>query len=157
MDTVVHLIRTIDTTTRLKDSTGGRSASVYAKEWTGQWVLCRDTILALRIPLTADTTFGDHSIEYTFSDTSYIHLYSNGKDDCHKKWEIAADGGASFNSIPRFDNTTQHTRANGAQPVAALAFSRIFNHWFQAGVSAAYMTLSYQDDIAYPGSAPQYL
>lgn len=154
IDTVVRLIRTIDTTTRLKDSTGGRSASVYGKEWTDQWVLCRDTILALRIPLTADTTPGDHTIEYRFSDTSYIRLYSNGKDDCHKRWEIAADGGASFNSIPRFDNTTQHTRTNGAQPVASLAFSRLFNHWFQAGVSAAYMTLSYQDDIAYAGSAP---
>ena len=154
IDTVVNLVRTIDTTTRLKDSTDGRSASVYGKGWTDQWVLCRDTILALRIPLTADTTPGDHTIEYTFSDTSYLRLYSNGKDDCHKKWEIAADGGASFNSIPRFDNTTEHTRTNGAQPVASLAFSRIFNHWFQAGVSAAYMTLSYQDDIAYAGSAP---
>jgi hypothetical protein len=154
IDTVVNLIRTIDTTTRLKDSTDGRSARVYGKGWTDQWVLCRDTILALRIPLTADTTPGDHTIEYAFSDTSYLRLYSNGKDDCHKKWEIAADGGASFNSIPRFDNTTEHTRTNGAQPVASLAFSRIFNHWFQAGVSAAYMTLSYQDDIAYAGSAP---
>ena len=153
-DTVVRLIRTIDTTTRLKDSSGGRSASVHGKGWTDQWVLCRDTMLTLRIPLTADTVPGDQTIEYAFSDTSYLRLYSNGKDDCHKKWEIAADGGASFNSIPRFDNTTQHSRTNGAQPVASLAFSRIFNHWFQAGVSAAYMTLSYQDDIAYAGSAP---
>jgi hypothetical protein len=33
-----------------------------------------------------------------------------------------------------------------------LAISRIFNHWFQAGVSASYIILSYQDDLPYPGS-----
>jgi hypothetical protein len=153
-DTAYQLIRTIDTTTIIKDSTGGRKARVYGREMTEQWVLCRDTVLMLHIPLTMDTTSGNNKIEYTLSDTSYVRHYSPGKDDCHKKWEIAADGGASFNSIPRFDNTTQHTRTNGAQPMASLAFSRIFSSWFQAGVSAAYMTLSYQDDIAYPGAAP---
>ena len=93
-------------------------------------------------------------MHYTLSDTTWVKALTKGKDDCHKKWEIAADGGASYNSIPRFDNTTQHSRTNGAQFAGELAVSRIFNHWFQAGISASYITLSYQDDVAYAGSAP---
>lgn len=115
-------------------------------------MLCKDTTLELHLPLSFDTI--DNKMEYTHSDTTYIRLSSKGDDNCRKKWEIDLDGGGSFNSIPRFDNTTQHSRTNGAQPMAELDISRIFNHWFQAGISAAYMTLSYQDDIAYPGSAP---
>ena len=151
LDTAYRLMRSIDTTTILKDS-AGRPGKVYGKEMADRWVLCKDTTLQLHIPLSFDTT--DNKLEYRQSDTTYIRLTSQGKDDCRKKWEIDADGGGSFNSIPRFDNTTQHSRTNGAQPYAELDVSRIFSHWFQAGISAAYMTLSYQDDIAYPGSAP---
>jgi hypothetical protein len=151
LDTTYRLMRSLDTLTILKDS-AGRPGKVYAKDFADRWVLCKDTTLQLHIPLNFDTT--DNTLEYKQSDTTYIRLTSQGKDDCHKKWEIDADGGGSFNSIPRFDNTTQHSRTNGAQPYAELDVSRIFSHWFQAGISAAYMTLSYQDDIAYPGSAP---
>lgn len=151
-DTVVRLVRSFDTTTSIKDSLG-RWSKVYGQQTIDQFVLCRDTTISLHIPITADSTAGD-SLRYTLSDTSWVKTISKGKDDCHKKWEIALDGGASFNSIPRYDNTTQHTRTNGARLAGELAVSRIFNHWFQAGVSASYITLSYQDDIPYAGAAP---
>jgi hypothetical protein len=153
LDTTIHLIRTIDTTSIIKDS-AGKAGKIYGRAWAEQWEICRDSTLAIRLPLVLDSTGGTGKLEWVLSDTSYIILVRSGKDDCHKKWEIAIDGGGSFNSIPRFDNTIQHSRTNGAQPVAALSFSRLFSHWFQAGISASYMSLSYQDDIAYAGSAP---
>jgi hypothetical protein len=153
LDTAISLIKTIDTTTMVKDS-AGRSGKVYSKAFAETWELCRDSALTIRLPLILDSTGETGKLEYVLADTSYIRLTRNGKDDCHKKWEIAVDGGGSFNSIPRFDNTTQHSRTNGAQPEASLSFSRLFSHWFQVGVSASYMTLSYQDDIAYAGSIP---
>jgi len=150
-DTTYRLMRSLDTTAILKDS-AGRAGKVYAKEYADRWVLCKDTTLELHVPLNFDTAAG--KLEYKQSDTTYIRLTGKGKDECHNKWEIDANGGGSFNSIPRFDNTTQHSRTNGAQPYAELDISRIFSPSFQLGVSAAYMTLSYQDDIAYPGAAP---
>jgi hypothetical protein len=153
LDTVISLIKTIDTTTMVKDS-ALRMGKIYGKAWAETWEICRDSTLIIRLPLILDSTAETGKLEYVLADTSYITLTRNGKDDCHKKWEIAVDGGGSFNSIPRFDNTIQHSRTNGAQPVASLSFSRLFSHWFQLGISAAYMTLSYQDDIAYAGSAP---
>jgi hypothetical protein len=153
LDTAIGLIKTIDTTAIIKDS-AGRSGKIYSKAWAENWEVCRDSALSIRLPLILDSTGETGKLEYVLCDTSYIRLTRNGKDDCHKKWEVAVDGGGSFNSIPRFDNTIQHTRTNGAQPVASLSFSRLFSHWFQAGISASYMTLSYQDDIAYAGSAP---
>jgi hypothetical protein len=150
-DTVYRLMRSLDTTAMLRDS-AGRPGKVYAKDYADRWVLCKDTTLELHIPLNFDTA--DSKLEYKQSDTTYIRLTGKDKDECHSKWEIDADGGGSFNSIPRFDNTTQHSRTNGAQPYAELDISHIFSNWFQLGVSAAYMTLSYQDDNVYPGSAP---
>ncbi len=153
LDTAISLIKIIDTTTTIKDSTG-RSGRVYAKALAQRWEVCRDSALTIRLPLLLDSTAVTGKLEYVLSDTSYIRITREGKEDCHKKWEIAADGGGSFNSIPRFDNTLQHSRTNGAQPVASLSFSRLFSHSFQAGIAASYMSLSYQDDIAYAGSAP---
>ena len=152
-DTLVRLVRSIDTTTMIKDSLRHLS-KVVGQETIDQFVLCRDTTISLHIPIIADSTKGGDTLYYTLSDTTWVKALTKGKDDCHKKWEIAVDGGASYNSIPRFDNTTQHSRTNGAQFAGELAVSRIFNHWFQAGISASYITLSYQDDVAYAGSAP---
>ncbi len=153
-DTLIRLARSIDTTTTINDS-AAPATKVYTKGWgyNNQLLICRDTTLSLHIPLTADSTGAGDSLRYILSDTSYIREYK-GKDDCRKKWEIAADGGASFNSIPRYDNTTEHTRTNGAQLAGELAISRIFNPWFQAGISGLYITLSYQDDLPYAGTAP---
>ncbi len=153
LDTAISLIKTIDTTTIVKDS-ALRMGKIYAKAWAETWEICRDSALIIRLPLILDSTAETGKLEYVLADTSYIRLTRNGKDDCQKKWEIAVDGGGSFNSIPRFDNPIQHSRTNGAQPVASVSFSRLFSHWFQLGISASHMTLSYQDDIAYPGSAP---
>lgn len=150
-DTTYRLVRSLDTTATLRDS-AGRPGRIYSPAFADRWVLCKDTTLELHVPLTFAPT--DNKLEYKQSDTTYIRAGGKNQGDCHNKWEIDANGGGSFNSIPRFDNTTQHSRTNGAQPYAELDISHIFNHWFQLGVSAAYMTLSYQDDIAYPGSAP---
>jgi len=150
-DTTYRLMRSLDTTATLRDS-AGRPGRIYSPAFADRWVLCKDTTLELHVPLNVDTA--DNKLEYKQSDTTYIRAGGKNKDECHNKWEIDANGGGSFNSIPRFDNTTQHSRTDGAHPYAELDISHIFNHWFQLGVSAAYMTLSYQDDIAYPGSAP---
>jgi hypothetical protein len=148
-DTLYRLLRNIDTTTTIVDSAVG-PWKVYGKEVMEKTLVCRDTVLSLHLALSADSD-GVKGLQYTFSDTSYIVEYS-GKPTCQKKWEIALDGGVSFNSAPRFDNTTEHARPNGAHIAGELAVSRIFNHWFQAGISASYITLSYQDDIPYAGA-----
>lgn len=150
-DTTYRLMRSLDTTATLKDS-AGRPGRIYAPAFADRWVLCKDTTLELHVPLNFDTA--DDKLEYEQSDTTYIRINGKLTDECHNRWEIDANGGGSFNSVPRFDNTTQHSRTNGAQPYAELDLSRIFGNHFQLGVSAAYMTLSYQDDIAYPGAAP---
>ncbi len=153
-DTVVRLMRSIDTLTMIKDSTA-KPSKIYGKEEIDQQVLCKDTVFFLKLQLTADCLSKPDTLNYVMNDTSWIKRFENNKkDECHKKWEVAVDGGASFNSIPRFDNTTEHARTNGAQIACELAISRIFNHWFQAGISASYISLTYQDDIAYAGSAP---
>jgi hypothetical protein len=103
--------------------------------------------------MVIDTAGDNDPTRFVLADTSFIREYS-GVRECIRKWEIGVDGGASFNSIPRYDNTTEHTRTNGAQPAGELAVSRIFNRWFQAGIVASYVTLSYQDDLPYAGSAP---
>jgi hypothetical protein len=151
-DTAYQLVRSTDTITLVGDS-----ASLPWRAWgkggITQLLVCRDTVLSVQVPLQMDTTAGPDSLYYTFSDTSFVREYS-GVQDCRRKWEITADGGSSFNSIPRYDNTTEHTRTNGAQLAGELAVSRIFNRWFQAGISASWLTLSYQDDLPYAGSTP---
>jgi hypothetical protein len=150
-DTSYRLIRSIDTVTIVTDS-ASLAGMAWGKGSITQVLVCRDTALSLRIPLQMATGVTD-SLNYTFADTSFVREYS-GLQDCRRKWEIAADMGASFNSIPRYDNTTEHTRTNGAQLTGELAVSRIFSRWFQAGVAASWVTLSYQDDLPYAGSTP---
>jgi hypothetical protein len=152
-DTLVTLIRTIDTVTTFKDSLG-RTLNISAVDLMSRMIVCRDTVVQMRPQLVVDSSKGSpDSVRYILSDTAYVIENAKGNAPCHKKWEIALDGGISYNSIPRFDNTTTHTRTDGSHPAAELAISRIFKPWFQAGVSAGYLTLSYQDDVAYPGSA----
>jgi hypothetical protein len=151
-DTVVRLVRSIDTNTTVTDS-AVLAGKIFGSGYVTQLLVCRDTVLCVRVPLTADTTVGSKSLEYTLADTVFIREYS-GVETCRRKWEVAIDGGASFNSIPRYDNTTEHTRTTGAQLAGELAVSRILGHWIQLGISASYMTLSYQDDLPYAGSAP---
>jgi hypothetical protein len=151
-DTVYQVVRSIDTSITVMDSALS-PATIRVNRIGTRLLVCRDTVLTIRLPVETDSAGGGNPIRYSLADTSFVREYS-GAGVCRRKWEIAADGGASFNSIPRYDNTVQHTRTNGAQPAAELAISRIFNHWFQAGIAASLMTLSYQDDLPYAGSTP---
>ncbi len=151
-DTVYQMIRSIDTNGMVTD-TGSLPGKLWGKGTVRQFLMCRDTVLSITIPLAGNETTGPDSLRYLLADTMFVGEYS-GVQDCRRKWEIAADGGASFNSIPRYDNTTVHTRTNGAQLAGELAIARFFSHWFQAGISASYLMLSYQDDLPYAGSTP---
>ncbi|MHA4811221.1 hypothetical protein ACX0G9_24175 [Flavitalea flava] len=152
-DTLVNLLRSIDTVTSFKD-TAGRGLKITAGPLFNKSMICKDTILHIYTALQADSTpVSRNPINYILSDTSYLkEKYGKSNSPCHKKWELSLDGGISFNTIPRFDNTTVHSRTNGGQIAGELAISRIFSHWFQAGISASYITLAYQDDVPYPGS-----
>jgi len=151
-DTVYRLIRSIDTNSMLTD-TSSLPGKVWGKGVVRQFLLCRDSVLSVTIPLAGEETTEPDSLRFVLADTVFVRSY-RGSRDCRRKWEIAADGGWSFNSIPRYDNTTEHTRTNGAQLTGELAVSRIFNHWLQAGIAASCLTLSYQDDLPYPGNTP---
>jgi hypothetical protein len=151
-DTVYQLIRSIDTNSAVMD-TASLPGRLWGKGTVKQFLLCKDTVLSITIPLAGEEAGGTDSLHFVLADTAFVREFS-GVQDCRRKWEIAADGGASFNSIPRYDNTTEHTRTNGAQLTGELAISRILSHWFQAGVMASYLTLSYQDDLPYAGSTP---
>jgi hypothetical protein len=151
-DTVYRLIRSIDTNSTVTDS-ASLPRRLTGKGMVRQLLLCRDTVLSITIPLSGVGAAGPDSLRYILADTVFVRQFS-GVQDCRRKWEIAVDGGASFNSIPRYDNTNEHTRTNGAQPAGELAISRLFSHWFQAGIAASCLTLSYQDDLPYAGSTP---
>lgn len=152
-DTLTRLLRDVDTLALVKDSSAGPNASTPAGAFTRRVVICKDTTLTLRIPLAvANQQRSGDTLQFVWSDTLWLTRYTNGPV-CRKKWEIAVDGGGSVNTVPRFENTAIHSRTNGVHIAGELAISRIFNHWFQAGVSASYIILSYQDDVPYPGSA----
>ncbi|HVY76723.1 MAG TPA: hypothetical protein VG890_17965 [Puia sp.] len=122
-----------------------------------QFLVCHDSLLTLNIPLVADSvnqTDTVSPIAYVVNDTTFKKDEPEEKPECDCGWEISIDGGNSYNSIPRFDDPTQHTQTNGAQPTAEFAISKIMSSWFQLGVSASYIVLSYQDDILYPGTTP---
>jgi hypothetical protein len=151
-DTVIRLLRGIDTVVMVPD-TGSRAKKMVSQETRTQLLLCRDTVLTIIIPVTADSASGNDSLRYRLSDTVFVRE-SGGREECRKKWEITVEGGASFNSVPRYDNTTGHTRTNGAQPGAELSISRLLGQHWQAGVAVSLLTLSYQDDLPYAGSIP---
>lgn len=150
-DTLVSLVRSIDTVTIFKD-TAGRKMKVYAPEVIEKFWVCRDTAWKTKPVLEMDTVPGKpDGLKYTLSDTSYIIEHSKSAV-CHKKWEITADGGISYNSVPTFNSTTQFARTNGGHIAGEFTISQILSHWFQLGVSADYIILSYQDNVAYPGA-----
>jgi len=152
-DTVVRLLHSIDTVALLK----GRDAKklkIYANESASKILVCKDTVLKLYTALSVDSSnIGEGTaLEWTVSDTSFAKGGGVPVVPCANKWAVALDAGIGFNSIPRFNSATVHSQTNGGHLAAELAVSRIFNHWFQAGLSASYFTLSYQDDVPYPGS-----
>src|SRR5450432_960220 len=119
--------------------------------------ICRDSLVQIRIPLMGDSsmqTDSVHPVHYVLSDTVFDKKEMKYASECDNKWEISIEAGKSFNSIPRFDDPTQHSQTNGSQLTGTLEISRMLTHWFQLGLSGSYVILSYQDDVNYPGSAP---
>jgi hypothetical protein len=152
-DTVYRLVHRIDTVTTVMDS-GSLPGMLTGKATVERLLVCRDTVLSIAIPLGGDTTGSGSGLWYAHSDTVFVREEYQGLQDCIRRWEIDMDGGISFNSMPRYDNTTEHTRSNGAQVAGEVSVSRIFSHWLQAGIAASYIRLSYQDDLPYAGSTP---
>jgi len=155
-DTAVTLIRHRDTLVHFKDRlvipARMNSASKY-KVYT----LCRDSLVQLSFPLTGNTgleTDTVHPVKYVLADTVYEKEEPKYETECDNKWEISVEAGKAWNSIPRLNDPTQHTQTNGSQMTATVEISRILVHWFQLGLSASYVVLSYQDDINYPGYVP---
>ncbi|MDR3714501.1 MAG: hypothetical protein P4L51_16940 [Puia sp.] len=154
-DTVISLLYHIDTTQSFKDITG-KKLKIFASSQSDKLVICRDTVLKYYTHIFVPDTLKSGRLEavrFVISDTTYTTKKDENKEsDCNNKWAIAVDGGISFNSIPRFNNPAAHTQTDGSHFAGTFAISRIFKPWFQLGVSATYMTLSYQDDVAYAGS-----
>jgi hypothetical protein len=152
-DTTVELIRHKDTLIHFNDRlvipARLDSASRYQV-----YSVCRDSLVQMRIPLTGDSTLQTdsvHPVKYVMADTVYEKLEPVEETDCENKWEVSVEAGKSWNSIPRLNDPVQHTQTNGSQITGTLEISRILARWFQLGVSASYIVLSYQDDINYPG------
>ncbi len=154
-DTLVTLLYHIDTVRSFKDITGKR-LKIYASSQSDKLLICQDTVLKYYTHIFVPDTLKSsplETIQFVISDTTYTYKKDNHQNPpCANKWEIALDGGISFNTIPRFDNALTHSQTDGSHFAGTFAISRIFKPWFQLGVSASYIKLSYQDDIAYPGS-----
>ncbi|MDP4246021.1 MAG: hypothetical protein Q8932_09255 [Bacteroidota bacterium] len=156
-DTVARLIRHVDTVAVFPYGLP-RQWKVYGLELSDKLTICRDSSLKIFTRLRVDSNRSDHKPEdlyFVVNDTSYNRRYVAGpsaEPGCAKKWEISLDGGLSFNSVPRFTSATVHSQTSGSQLAAELAISRIVNSWLQVGVMASAITLSYEDDVAYPGS-----
>ena len=91
-------------------------------------------------------------LRFVMADTIYDKQKPPKEEtECENNWAVSVEIGKSWNSVPRFDNQFQHTQTNGSQVTGAVEISRILVPWFQLGIRASYIVLSYQDDIAYPG------
>ena len=153
-DTAVQLIRHKDTLVHFKDRliipARLDSASRYKV-----FNVCRDSLVQLNIPLSGDSareTDTSQPVRYVLSDTTYEKVETKYEEEEENKWEISVEGGKSWNSFPKLDDPVQHTQSNGSQATATVEISRILVRWFQLGLSASYVVLSYQDDINYPGN-----
>jgi hypothetical protein len=152
-DTLFHLIRHIDSLSSFKDRDDKRW-KIYSSNLTSKLLICKDSLIRLSHRLLVDSTThaGNHEgINFIISDTSYIRD-SVWNPECWNKWAITLDGGVSFNSVPRFNSAAEHSQTNGPNYAGQLSISRFLKQWFQLGVSASFLGLSYQDDAAYPGS-----
>jgi hypothetical protein len=154
-DTIVELIRHSDTTLSFRDRLiiPAKLDSVSRVKYIKA---CRDTTVQLRYSgdstLQTDTA---KALYFVMADTMYDRKKPPKEPtECDLGWAISVEVGNSWNSIPRLDDPVQHTQTNGAQFTGAVEISRIIMPWFQLGVRASYIVLSYQDDIGYPGSTP---
>ncbi|HTQ64341.1 MAG TPA: hypothetical protein VMI12_06060 [Puia sp.] len=152
-DTVVSFVKHIDTVNAFKEKEG-KDMTINVNAVANNIKVCKDTSFKLFNRFIIDSVGSpakNKAISLTFSDTAYIKEEKD-KNSCKNKIEIDIDGGVSFNSIPRLNSPTQHTQTDGMHIAGEIAIAQIFNPWIQAGISASYITLSYQDDVPYPGS-----
>jgi hypothetical protein len=152
-DTLVHLVRQLDTVSSFKDQDAKRWR-IYTNSLPTKLKICKDSAIRLAPHLFFDssTVRGDHEgVNFTVSDTVFVRD-SIWIPACYNKWALSLDGGISFNAVPRFNSPAQHSQTNGAQFAGEIGLSRFIKQWFQLGLSASFLSLSYQDDIPYPGS-----
>jgi len=155
-DTAVELIRFKDTLVHFKDRLIVPAALDSASRYN-VYNICRDSLIQMHIPLVGDASLGTdstHPFRFVLSDTVYDKQEPKYETECENKWEISIEAGKSWNSIPRLNDPVQHTQTNGSQITANIEISRILTHWFQLGIRASYIVLSYQDDVGYPGYVP---
>ncbi len=155
-DTTVSFVHRLDKDTSFVDQ-DGKEWQIFARSLPKKFLASRDTTLTLYSVLHVDSTQtagGRDSLSFTFMDTAYIREPEVENLTCGNKWEITLEGGMGRNSVPSFNSAVHHAESNGFHPAAEFTFSRIFNPWFQLGLSASYVILSFQDDFPYAGAAP---
>lgn len=156
-DTTVELIRYKDTTVHFRDRLVV-PAKLDSASRVKYYSLCRDSIVNMRFPLVGDSSLQTDTakpIRYEIADTLYDKKKPPKEEtECDNGWAVSVEAGNSWNSIPRLNDPTQHTQTNGGQLTGTLEISRIMVPWFQLGIRASYIILSYQDDVNYPGFTP---
>jgi hypothetical protein len=156
-DTAVELIRHKDTTIHFKDRLV-IPAKLDSSSQVKYFKVCQDSIVQMRFPLVGDSTQQTdsvHPVRYVMADTIYDkEAPPKEEPECDNNWAVSVEAGNSWNSIPRLNDPVQHTQTNGGQLTGTLEISTIIVPWFNLGIRASYIVLSYQDDINYPGSVP---
>jgi len=155
-DTTYELVRYKDTLVHFRDRLV-IPATIDSASRNKFYNICRDSVVQMRIGLAGDPYYQTDSlipVHYTMSDTVMDKKVTKTVLECDNNWEISIEAGKSFNSIPRFNDPTEHSQTNGPQITGTLEISRMLTHWFQLGLSASYIILAYEDDLIYPGSTP---
>jgi hypothetical protein len=156
-DTTVELVRHKDTTVHFKDRlvVPARMDSASRIKY---YSVCRDSTIQMHFPLVGDPaqqTDTSQPIRYVVADTVYDKQAPPKEEpECELNWAVSVEVGNSWNSIPRFDDPVQHTQTNGGQFTGTVEISKFMESWFQIGLRVSYITLSYQDDVNYPGYTP---
>jgi hypothetical protein len=156
-DTTVELLRYKDTTVRFRDRLVV-PAKMDSASRIKYYSVCRDTVIQMRFPLVGDPALQTDSVQpirYVLADTAYDKQAPPKEEpECDNNWAVSIEVGNSWNSIPRLNDPVQHTQTNGGQFTGTLEISKIMVPWFQLGIRASYIVLSYQDDVNYPGYTP---
>jgi len=156
-DTSYELLRYKDTTVRFRDRLVV-PAKMDSASRTKYFIVSRDTTVQTQLQLIGDPmqqTDSTRPITYVMSDTAYDKKAPPKEEpECENNWAVSVEVGNSWNSIPRLNDPVQHTQTNGGQFTGTVEISRIMVPWFQLGLRASYIVLSYQDDVNYPGYTP---
>jgi hypothetical protein len=156
-DTTFELVRYKDTTLHFRDRLI-IPAKLDSASRVKYFNVCRDSIIQMYFPLVGDSslqTDNTRALRFVMADTIYDKQKPPKEEtECDNNWAISVEAGKAWNSIPRLNDPVQHTQTNGSQVSATIEISKIMLPWFQLGIRASYIVLSYQDDINYPGSIP---